>query len=184
MHLNMLPYCLSLHKVSCQYYCVILRHHLGFDNCPNNVLYSRRILFRRILWLLWPWHFWRLQVNYFVVSLTLGFSDVSSWWDSNLVSEGISQKRDYILLTACYQVADDFELLSLSIKKTFLKNQIILAVHGTKFVIYPGESGYKNTLWSKSFSGERPLPWYQLPFLEWKLSSGGGSGMWLTPNIC
>lgn len=119
------------------------------------------------------------------VSLTLGFSDVSSWRDSNLVSVGISQKRDYILLMACYQVADDFELLSLSIKKTFLKNQTILAVHGTKFVIYPGqENGYKNTLWSKSFSGERPLPWYQIPFLEWKLSSGGGSDMWLTPNIC
>lgn len=108
------------------------------------------------------------------VSLTLGFSVVSSWWDSNLVSVGISQKRDYILLMACCQVADDFELLSLSIKKTFLKNQIILAVNGTKFVIYPGqESGYKNTLWSKSFSGERPLPWYQIPFLEWKFEFRG-----------
>lgn len=131
---------------------------------------------------------WKITGQLFCrVSLYLGFSDVSSWWDSNWLSIRISQKRDYILLMA-YAIKWQMILTCfhyLFIKKTFLKNQIILAIHGTKFVIYPGErSGYKNTLWNKRFSGERPLPWYQIPFLGWKLSSGGGSDMWLTPNIC
>ena len=108
------------------HYYLSLRTPFISTNCPNNVLYIRKMpcsymafnfhvspvyfsLEKLSLWHLWPQHFWQLQASYLVNDPQIFFSVV--FHEASYASlRGILQKYCCVLLIASYQVVHNFEL--------------------------------------------------------------------------